>query len=114
MRRAKKKQKAPRTYGTRSLFHLPTGKWLMQYKPKWSPKPKSKTIEAANEKAASQQLNEWVKELDGQNGPNVGLSIGQVIRTASGRHANRRMRSAKRLGHREPHEEASGALLSKP
>jgi integrase len=73
------RKKTPRIYGTGSLFRLPTGKWLFQYKPKWAPKPLSKTCEAATEKAASQLLNDWVKELDNQNGPVVSVSIHELI-----------------------------------
>jgi integrase len=72
-------KKAPRIYGTGSLFKLATGKWLFQYRPKWAPKPLSKTCKAVTQKAASQLLNDWVKELDGQNGPAVEVSILHLI-----------------------------------
>lgn len=68
-----------RTYGTGTLRQLPSGKWLFEYKPKWAPKRLSKTIDAANQKAAQKLLSDWVTELDKQDGPSVEVSIHDLI-----------------------------------
>lgn len=65
-----------RTYGTGTLYQLPSGKWLLQYKPKWSAKRLSNTVEAANQKAAQKLLNKWVDELDAveSQGPEISMN----------------------------------------
>lgn len=68
-----------RTYGTGSYVPRGDGKWRLFYKPKWSSKPLSKTVEAANEKAVSRLLSDWVTELDKQSGPSVSVSIDQIV-----------------------------------
>jgi hypothetical protein len=68
-----------RTYGTGTLTQIPSGKWLLQYKPKWATKRQSKTIDACKEKVAERQLSDWVAELDEQAGPKVKVSIDALI-----------------------------------
>lgn len=68
-----------RTYGTGTLTQIPSGKWLLQYKPKWATKRQSKTIDSCKEKAAGKQLSDWVAELDAQEGPKVQVSIDALI-----------------------------------
>lgn len=68
-----------RTYGTGTYTPVSNGKWLLQYKPKWSPKRLNKRIEPCTEKAAEKQLSDWVAELDGQEGPKVLVSIDDLI-----------------------------------
>lgn len=68
-----------RTYGTGTLRQLPSGKWLFEYKPEWSPKRLSKTAEAAKAKAAQKILTDCVTELDKRNGPTVTVSINDLI-----------------------------------
>jgi integrase len=60
-----------RTYGTGTLWQRPSGSWLLQYKPQWASKRLSKTVEAANAKAAQKALTDWIAELDKQNGPSA-------------------------------------------
>ncbi|MGA8594477.1 MAG: tyrosine-type recombinase/integrase [Bryobacteraceae bacterium] len=68
-----------RTYGTGTLRQIPSGKWLLEYKPKWAPKRLSKTVEGANQKTAQKLLTDWVTELDKQTSPSVEVSIAQLI-----------------------------------
>jgi integrase len=68
-----------RTYGTGTCRQLPSGKWLLEYKPKWASKRQSRTIAVADRKAAEKELTQWVTELDGQNGPNISISITNLI-----------------------------------
>lgn len=68
-----------RTYGTGTYWKLPSGKWLLQYRPKWSQERLSKAVEAAGEKAAEKLLADWVAELDAQEGPKVQVSIATLI-----------------------------------
>ena len=68
-----------RTYGTGTFRQLPSGKWLLEYRPKWSTKRLSKTIEAPNKKVAEHALSIWVTELDAQEGPAVAVSFRQLL-----------------------------------
>jgi hypothetical protein len=68
-----------RTYGTGTLTQIPSGKWLLQYKPKWATTRQSKTIDTCKEKPAEKQLSDWVAELDEQAGPKVKVSIDALI-----------------------------------
>jgi len=68
-----------RTYGTGSFRQLPSGKWYLEYKPKWSPKRLFKTVEALNEKAAKRLLSDWVTEQDKLSGPVISCSIEDLI-----------------------------------
>lgn len=68
-----------RTYGTGNCHFRGNGKWRFIYKPKWATKPLSKTVEASSKKEAENKLRDWVKELDGQAGPSVTISILQLI-----------------------------------
>jgi hypothetical protein len=59
-----------RTYRTGSYRELPSGKWLLEYRPKWAAKRQSKAVEIAGEtpaqkeKAVQKVLSDWVTELD--------------------------------------------------
>jgi integrase len=68
-----------RTYGTGTLRKLPSGKWLLEYKPKWASKRQSKTVDASTEKAAQRLLSDWITELDGRDGPQIEVSIHDLI-----------------------------------
>jgi integrase len=68
-----------RTYGTGTLRLLPSGKWLFEYKPKWARKRLSKTVEAANQKAAQKLLSDWVTELDKRNSPSAEVPCSELF-----------------------------------
>src|SRR4051794_41043130 len=68
-----------RTYGTGTCRQLPSGQWLLEYKPKWALKRQSKTVHAADRKAAENALTNWVTRLDEQSGPTISVSIDQLI-----------------------------------
>src|SRR5438874_721654 len=68
-----------RTYGTGSYVSRGEGKWRLFYRPKWSVKPLSKTVQASNEKTVSRILSDWVTELDKQEGPIVSVSIDHLV-----------------------------------
>ena len=68
-----------RVYGTGTLRELASGKWLLEYKPKWALKRLSKTVEAPNHKIAARLLSDWVTELDEQDGPHLTIPIDQLI-----------------------------------
>jgi integrase len=68
-----------RTYGTGTLRQLRSGKWLLEYKPTWSPKRLSKTTSAPNEKVATRLLSNWVTDLDKRSGPEIKVPIEELI-----------------------------------
>ena len=62
------RKRPPRTYGTGSLFLLPTGKWLLQYKPSWAQRTLSKTVGAGSKRLAERALWRWILDLDDKGG----------------------------------------------